>query len=205
MRTVFTSILIIMAGLLAIGCGDSQRLVDELAATNNRAAELDSMLTETQSQLTAASERAQEFKSLLAEARDERDALTSELATAKSRVTALKSELRRANTAHQKMADSLKAVAESVTMDLRTCQTELASAESRIVASERRINSLIRTRDSLYVFVDEVKPWYDYYRHEARRNWLKKLLGAGDAQKPETPEPVFGTEPPPTELEAARP
>lgn len=204
MRTAFTTILVIVA-LLAIGCSDSQRLEDQLAAANSRSAELDSLLTETQSQLTAVTAQADDLRLSLADVREERDGLSSKLESVQSQVAALRADLRNARNTHRSEADSLTAVAESVKMDLRTCQTELASAESRITASERRINTLVNSRDSLYAFVDEVRPWYEYYRHEAQRNWLKKLFGAGDAQSPEIPEPTFGNNAPAMELEAVRP
>lgn len=193
-----------LAAFLALGCGDTGNLETQLTAAENRAAELDSVLTETQAQLTETADRTEDYKQSLAEVRDEREALKTSLDNAKAEVTDLEFALREARDMRQYMVDSLTAVVASVDADRRTCYTELASAESRIKASERRINELTNTRDSLFAFMDDVKPWYAYYKHEAQRNWLKKLFSAGDRDQPDVPEPSFEAEGPPADLEAAR-
>ncbi len=204
MRTILITVFA-LAAFLALGCGDTENLETQLSATENRAAELDRLLTETQNDLTEVNERAQEFKQSLAKVHDEREALKTSLDNANAQVTDLKIDLREAKDMREHMVDSLRAVVVSVESDRRTCYTELASAESRIKASERRINDLTNTRDSLFAFIDEVEPWFAYYKNEAQRNWLKKLFGAGDMAKPEVPEPSFDIESPPADLEAVRP
>ncbi|MBD3299554.1 MAG: hypothetical protein GF341_12925 [candidate division Zixibacteria bacterium] len=204
MRTILITVFA-LAAFLALGCGDTENLETQLTATENRAAELDSMLTETQAELTDATDRAEDFKQSLAEVHDEREALKTSLDNANAEVADLKIDLRGARDMRRYMVDSLKAVVASVDADRRTCYTELTSAESRIKASERRINELTNTRDSLFAFMDDVEPWYAHYKHEAQRNWLKKLFSAGDMEQPDVPEPSFDADTPPADLEAARP
>jgi hypothetical protein len=113
--------------------------------------------------------------------------------------------MRRARVAYQQATDSLQGVNEALTIDINTLKSELDNSQIRIVASERRTNDLIRARDSVYAFVDELRPWYDYYKHEAQRNWLKKLFKAGDVPRPDGSEPSFDGDATSTQLEALKP
>ena len=203
MRTLYAPI-IAVAGLLAIGCGNSKQLEADLAAANTRAQELDSMLTVTQNQFQAEKEKSAEYQLALASAQEKHEDLNSSLNSANAQVKKLQSNLTQARAECTKALDSLNVVKMAVQSDLKTCETDLTDTQMRLETSELHAGSLMQTRDSLFGFVDDVRPWYGYYKQESHRNWLKKLFGAGRAKKPEKAEPSFDTKTTPANLEVNR-
>jgi len=190
--------------LIAVGCSQAD-LETELATTKAEMASLDSTLTATQAELNTSMARNDSLQQSLHLVENELDSVTESYESAAARANRLTAKLQEARTQYQATVDSLEAVTLTQETELDRWKTELENVKMRVTATERQKNDLIRTRDSLYAFIDDVQPWYDYYKNEARRNWLKKLFGAGDAEKPETTEPTFMPTETPEDLEAMRP
>ncbi len=75
--------------------------------------------------------------------------------------------------------------------DVKERETMVASLETQLKVALTESEKIRLQKDSLLAFIDDVKPWYDYYKKDSGRNWAKKLFGAGRAKKPTTPEPTF--------------
>ncbi len=177
--------------LLALGCGDAKRLESELAIANARVATLDSALTHAQHDLGEAVAHSANLQASLQAAQCERDDLTESLKSERLRVNRLDGQLQSAQTRYAATMDSLAAENFALTIDLHSWKTEVENSSIRILASERKINDLVRSRDSLSEYVDALGPWYEYYTREAGRGWTAKLFGAGKAPVPGSAEPVM--------------
>jgi len=196
---------IILATLVVSGCGVTERLESELAAANARIQTLDSTLTDLRGSYLLESAQVYNLTQSVDALESRRGELQASLAKAEARVGRLNADMRKARVEFELALDSLRAEYVALEIDRDALKGELDNDRIRIVASERQKNELMRTRDSLYAWVDDVRPWYDYYKHESRRNWLKKLFSADDAARPAGAEPTFATPAPATELEAQRP
>ena len=189
MRTIMI-ITVAAISLMAMGCGEAERLGSELAVANARVAVLDSALTNTQRDLGEAIAHTEGFEQLLETVQGERDDLAEYLKSANIEVRHLGDELRAARAEYSASVDSLEAVNFALQIDLNRWKAEVENSAIRVRATERQANEFIHARDSLYEFVDAVRPWYDYYTQEAGRGWTAKLFGAGRAVEPGSPEPV---------------
>lgn len=198
-------VVVVAAALTAVGCGDSGRLENELATANAQIGSLDSTLSGTQTELMSTRQRADSLARALRTSLAAVDSLSTSTGRLSDRLYATRTRC-------EKSLDSLRGVVQTAEEQAEGLGTRLQDAEAQIAALEQQTeglgserDDLRRERDSLFTFVDEVRPWYDYYRQEAQRNWLKKLFGAGNAEKPDSPEPSFEVTPPPVDLEAQRP
>jgi hypothetical protein len=204
MRTI-TIITVVAVSLVVMGCGNGEQLEADLANANAKVTVLDSTLTATQIDLRNARTQAADLERSLQATQGERDSLAELNASTAARAGRLRAELGAARERYQRSMDSLSAHNAALRLDIDRWKSEMEVANMQIRATERHANDLIRTRDSLYAFVDAVYPWYQYYKHEAGRNWAKKLFGAGRADTPSKAEPVFGSEGTGQELEALQP
>lgn len=193
------------AALLAVGCGNSGRLEGELAAANARIGSLDSTVTGTQTELMSTRQRADSLAKALRTSLAAVDSLSGATDRLSNRLYATRTRL-------EKSLDSLRGVLQAAEELTASLDTRLNDAQADIGALQQRADGLGSERDnlqierdSLFAFVDAVRPWYDYYRSQSQRNWLKKLFGAGNAEKPNDPEPSFDVTPPAPDLEAQQP
>jgi septal ring factor EnvC (AmiA/AmiB activator) len=177
--------------LLALGCGDSDRLESELTAANTRIATLDSALANAQQDLKDAVVHAENLKESLAATRSERDDLAEYLKSERQHVNRLDGELQAVRARYATSMDSLAAEKFALQIDLDRWKAEVEHSSMVNLAAERKIIAVEQARDSLSEFVEAVRPWYDYYSHEAGRGWPAKLFGADKADAPGTAEPVL--------------
>lgn len=203
MRTaVITAVL--ATALIAAGCGDRERLENELASANARLTEMDSTLAMSHTATNEASRRADSLSRSLRTSEASRDSLAESLKSAKSRAGRLEGELKSARAQFARTVDSLNGQNTVLMQQVRDWEAQMQNAEAQIASLQEQSAGYMRERDSLYAFVDDVKPWYDYYKQESRRNWLKKIFGAGRGKKPVDAEPVFAA-PTARDFEAHRP
>jgi exonuclease VII small subunit len=96
------------------------------------------------------------------------------------------------------------ATLDSLNREYQTQMTNLRDVQGQLAGTQQTLTAVTNQRDSVYAFVDQLRPWYDYYKKDSGRNWAKKLFGAGRAKKPTKPEPEFKT-PTPGQLEVTAP
>ena len=198
-------ITMLAVGLLIVGCGDQERLESELATANTKITTLDSTLVEALVAENQVIQRADNLALTLESTQTERDNLAASLQSAENRGDRLQQEIKTARVRHERALDSLWGINSALVLDVDRWAQQLENAEITIANLEQRANRFRLERDSVYAFVDDLRPWFDYYKHESRRNWFKKLFAAGDATKPGDPEPSFESTGPSVELEAQRP
>lgn len=181
-------IAILAAAVFVAGCGDTKRLETQLTQANTRVAELDSTLAATRD---AADRMSDSLGAAISLTAAERDSLAASLEGANARAGRLSSELRTVRAQFTHVRDSLTMANAALEQRIRNWETQMANTEAQIATLQERTGVLVSERDSLHGFVERVQPWYDYYRQEAHRNWLKKVFGAGRGHKPDAPEPTF--------------
>jgi chromosome segregation ATPase len=183
-----------MTAFLAIGCRNS-KMKDDLAVANASVHERDSLLTDSQNQNLAdrrqLQSQIQDSEEKLAAAENKCEKLATSLRSSQAEMRELQDHLSIATAQYNDTLDSLSSLLAAMQQGLNACESNLQESQTRWDASQALTDNLIQTRDSLYAFVDDVRPWLAYYRKESHRNWLKKLFGAGRAKKPESEELSF--------------
>jgi chromosome segregation ATPase len=192
----------LLAVLVAAGCNtEKKRLEGELATATARISELEQSVV--QSGLKADS-LADSLRHVEKRGQTIRDSLSDMLHAAVTKSQRLEANLQSARDKHRRTIDSLGTMRATLESTINEHRATVASLESQLTMAQGDAEKYRGQRDSLLAFVDDLRPWYDYYKHEAGRNWAKKLFGAGHGKKPTTAEPAFRT-PPAPELEAGRP
>lgn len=204
MRTVVI-VIVIAATLMAVGCGDTENLENQLATANTQVNTLDSALTATQSTLSLMVRRADSLQDVVQAEHAAFDSVSSSLKSAFARAGRAEQNLHAQRRRYETTIDSLNGINDMNQEQISNLLAQVQNGEAQVALLQEDNNGLTRQRDSVYAFMDRVQPWYDYYKHESQRNWLKKLFGAGNAGKPEVTEPEFNSTPPPVDLEAHRP
>lgn len=192
----------LLAVLVAAGCNtEKKRLEGELATATARISELEQSVV--QGGLKADS-LADSLRHVEQRGQTIRDSLSDMLHTAVTKSQRLEANLQSARDKHRRTIDSLGTMRATLESTINENRATVASLESQLTMAQGDAERYRGQRDSLLAFVDDLRPWYDYYKHEAGRNWAKKLFGAGRGKKPTAAEPAFRT-PPVPELEAGRP
>lgn len=178
--------------LLAAGCGtEEKRLEGELGLANSRITELEQASRQAGMRadslagtLTVAEQNAQRVRDSLANSR-------KELNDAVVKAQRIEARLQNERNAHRRSIDSLDQVRLALENTANERATTISSLETQLTIVQTEADRLRGQKDSLLAFVEDLKPWYDYYKKDSGRNWAKKLFGAGRAKKPTTPEPAF--------------
>ena len=204
MRTVVI-VIAIAATLMAVGCGNTENLQNQLATANTQVQTLDSALTATQGQLSTTIRRADSLRETLAAEHAAFDSVSNSLESAYARAGHAERTLHAERRRFQTTIDSLQGANDMNADQISRLLAQVQNGEAQVALLQDENNGLTRERDSVYAFMDRVEPWYDYYKHQSHRNWLKKLFGAGHSVKPDVTEPEFKSAPPAVDLEAKRP
>ena len=191
--------------ILAAGCNtEEKRLEGELTLANSRIAELQTTIQQTGQRadslsgtLTLAEQNAKRI-------RDSLDKSREELSDAVVKAQRVEARLQNERNMHRKSVDSLNQVRVTLEGTVAEREATIGGLEAQLTLTQAEADRLKGQKDSLLAFVDDLKPWYDYYKKDSGRNWAKKLFGAGRAKKPTTPEPVFQPRVEP-DLEAQKP
>jgi chromosome segregation ATPase len=200
---------IVAAGAVAImllaGCGaEEKRLEGELSLATARVTELEQAVSQAGMRadslalsLTQTEQQAQRVRDSLAEA-------DKALNAAVVKAQRVEARLQNERDVHRRSLDSANQVRMALESDVKERETQVASLETQLQVALTESDRIRAQKDSLLAFVDDLRPWYEYYKKDSGRNWAKKLFGAGRAKKPTTPEPAFQPRVEPN-LEAERP
>jgi chromosome segregation ATPase len=191
--------------VLTAGCNtEKKRLEGELNLANSRIAELEQSVTQAgiradslASTLSLAEQRAQRVRDSLNDSRE-----TANAAVVKAQ--RIEARLQAERDTHRRTADSLNQVKLALEGTVKERETMVASLETQLKVALDESDRNRAQKDSLLAFIDDLRPWYEYYKKDSGRNWAKKLFGAGRAKKPTTVEPTFQPRVEPN-LEAERP
>lgn len=198
-----TVIVVAIAGLLAVGCGtgEKKRLEGELAQSQSRVTELEQSVAQS---TTAADSLRSTLTQIQQQNQRMNDSLDEALHAAVTKSQRLQASLQSARDQYRKSVDSLNQVNTGLMDSVRSQLTRITGLESQLTTVQADLDKTRGQRDNLLAFNDQMRPWFDYYKKEAGRNWLKKVFGAGRGQKPTTTEPAFPSAIP-ADLEAANP
>lgn len=200
---------IVVAGAVAllvlVGCNAKEkRLEGELSLATARIAELEKTVTQ-------AGMRADSLANTLSQSEAQAKRVSDSLAEAEAKLheatvkaQRVEARLQTERAANRRTVDSLHQVRMTLEGQVKERETMVQSLETQLTVAQTEADRMRAQKDSLLAFIDDVRPWYDYYKKDSGRNWVKKLFGAGRAKKPTTPEPVFQPRVEP-DLEAERP
>ena len=191
--------------VLLSGCNaEEKRLQGELSLATTRVAELEQAVTQSgmradslANSLTVAEQHAQRVRDSLSESREQ-------LNSAVVKAQRVEARLQVERDTHRKALDSANQVRMALESDVQERETMVNSLETQLKVAMTEAEKIRAQKDSLLAFVDDLRPWYEYYKKDSGRNWAKKLFGAGRAKKPTSPEPEFQPRVEPN-LEAERP
>lgn len=191
--------------ILLVGCNaDEKRLEGELSLSTARVTELEQAVAQTgmradslANNLTLAEQRAQFVRDSLSESREQLHAAVVKSQRAEA-------TLQRERDAHRVVLANAENVRQTLENDVKERDAMVGSLETQLNVALTESEKIRIQRDSVLAFVEDLKPWYDYYKKDSGRNWAKKLVGAGRAKKPTTVEPAFQPRVEPN-LEAERP
>lgn len=120
----------------------------------------------------------------------ERDSVTRERETLAHNLRQLNSQVTRLRTDNQELEKSLDkslALRDSI---VTYCSNALADSSKALGQLRMEMSSAhltISQKDSL---LDEIRPWYTKWKHDAtKRNFIKVLFGSGKTKPPNFPEP----------------
>jgi chromosome segregation ATPase len=188
------SIVAVSAAALVLlsGCGaEEKRLEGELSLVTTRVVELEQAVAQTgmradslANTLTIAEQNAQRVRDSLAESREKLHA-----AVVKSQRT--EATLQKERDAHRVVLENANNVRLTLENDVKEREAMVYSLETQLSVAVTESDRIRGQRDSVLAFVEDLKPWYEYYKKDSGRNWAKKLVGAGRAKKPTTVEPAF--------------
>ena len=194
-----------VALVILSGCNAKEkRLEGELSLATTRVTELEQAVAQTgmradslANNLTLAEQRAQFVRDSLSESREQLHA-----AVVKAQRT--EATLQKERDAHRIVLENAENVRLTLENDVKERDAMVGSLETQLTVALTESEKIRIQRDSVLAFVEDLKPWYDYYKKDSGRNWAKKLFGAGRAKKPTTVEPEFQPRVEPN-LEAERP
>jgi chromosome segregation ATPase len=204
MRIIKATALAAAVILFAAGCGEKARLEGELAKADSTVVDLQTSLQQAN---VTADHKVDSLGREIAKVRVDRDSLDASLKNATAHAGKLAGDLRVARKQLKQAGDDLArrdATLDSLNREYQTQMTNLRDVQGQLAGTQQTLTAVTNQRDSVYAFVDQLRPWYDYYKKDSGRNWAKKLFGAGRAKKPTKPEPEFKT-PTPGQLEVTAP
>jgi len=173
------------------GTGERKRLEGDLAQARARISELDSTLALTRVSTDSLADSLSAVVLAIRRSQSKSESLQASYQTVAAKSKRLEKDLRTARTEFQRALDSLQFIRADLDNKVRTQNERLASAEAQLTSTQQEIEQVTGQRDSVLGLIEHTRPWLDYYKQEAKRNWVKKLFGAGRAKKPPTPEPAL--------------
>jgi chromosome segregation ATPase len=177
--------------LAASGCSNQDAEMRAQQATSQISAQTDS-LKALRTELTAKSDSIQIVLQLGANANEKIQSLTDQNQKASRNIAALSRKTEEMEKNYQDLVqssryeqfrrDSLLAEINSIFSD-----TNITLTEVRQELGNEKVMSQVKSD-----FIDNVKPWYNKWRHDAtQRNFLQVLFASGKAKKPVNTEPSF--------------
>lgn len=189
----------------AAGCNtEEKRLQGELTLANSRIAELEQAMNQSTMKADSISRSLAMTEQNAQRIRDSLNQAQEGLNDAVVKAQRVEARLQNERSLHRKSVDSLNQVKVALENTVTDREATISGLESNLTMTQVERDRLQGQKDSLLAFVDDLKPWYDYYKKDSGRNWAKKLFGAGRATKPTTPEPIFQPRVEP-DLEAQKP
>jgi hypothetical protein len=177
--------------LAASGCSNKDVEMRAQQATSQIAVQTDS-LKALHAELAAKADSIQIVMQLGANANEKIQSLTDQNQKASRNIAALSRKIEEKDKDYQNLEqsskyevfrrDSLLAEINSVFSD-----TNITLIEVRQELGNEKVMSQVKSD-----FIENVKPWYAKYKHDAtKRNFLQVLFASGKAKKPVNPEPSF--------------
>jgi flagellar basal body-associated protein FliL len=192
MYKILSAAVVGLTVLLAVsGCSNKDAEMRAQQATSQIAVQTDS-LKALRTELAAKSDSIQVVLQLGANANEKIQSLTDQNQRASRNVAALSRKTEEMEKNYQDLVqssryeqfrrDSLLAEINSVFSD-----TNITLTEVRQELGNEKVMSQVKSD-----FIDNIKPWYAKYKHDAtKRGFLKVLFASGKAKTPATPEPSF--------------
>jgi|GEM_PF-5425701 len=192
MYRILSAAVVGLAVLLAVsGCSDKEAVMRAQQATSQIAVQTDS-LRALRAELTAKSDSIQIITQLGANANGKIESLTDQNQKASRNIAALSRKIDEKDKNYQNLEqsskyevfrrDSLLAEINSVFSD-----TNITLVEVRQELGNEKVMSQVKSD-----FVENIKPWYNKWKHDAtKRNFLQVLFASGKAKKPINAEPSF--------------
>ncbi len=91
--------------------------------------------------------------------------------------------------AEAKYAHTVDSLTQQANVDAQDYQCKLQEAKSLNDSDAVEITSLKSQLISCDEMLAAARPWHAYYKQKADRGFFKRLVGAGKAKKPTTPDP----------------
>jgi chromosome segregation ATPase len=191
--------------VFAAGCNtEEKRLQGELTLANSRIAELEQSMNQTSAKADSVSRSLATVEQNAQRIRDSLEQSKLSLNDAVVKAQRTEARLQTERNLHRRSVDSLNQVRANLETTVAEREATIGGLESQLTMTTDERDRLQGQKDSLMAFVDDLRPWYEYYKKDSGRNWAKKLFGAGRAKKPTTPEPTFAPRVEP-DLEAQKP
>lgn len=184
MRSTIIGLAILLA-FTTSGCGERKRLEGELTKAQTRITELEGTLAQSNVSADSLADSLRSVVVAIEKTRAKSDSLEQSYRSVAARSKRLEKDLKVAREAFQKSLDSLHGIRLALDSTVRSQQARIQGTETQLASLQEDILRVSGEKDSVYAVIDRVRPWLDYYRQEASRNWLKKLFGAGRAKKPQ--------------------
>jgi chromosome segregation ATPase len=175
--------------LIMTGCSNEKQVLRQRVA-----AQADT-IAQINGKLQLKTDSLQNVTSQLNQTLVERDSVTKERETLAHNLRQLNSQVKQLKTNNQELEKSLDkslALQDSI---VTYCSNALGDSSRALGQLRTEISSAhltISQRDSL---LDEIRPWYTKWKHDAtKRNFIKVLFGSGKAKPPNFPEPDMGSQ-----------
>ncbi len=192
MKKILSAAVVGLTTLLAVsGCSNKELETRYQQATSQITAQSDS-LTAIRMQLAAKSDSLQVVMQLGGNANEKIQTLTEQNQKASKNIAGLTRKVEELNKNYAQLEqsskyevfrrDSLLAEINSVFSD-----TNITLTQVRQELGNAKVMSQVKSD-----FIDNIKPWYAKYKHDAtKRNFLQVLFASGKAKKPVNVEPSF--------------
>ena len=166
-----------------------KRLEGELTKAHGQITELEGTLAQSHASTDSLADSLRSVVAAIERARMNSDSLEKSYRVVAAKSNRLEKDLKTARTEFEKSLDSLQGIKYALDSTVRTQQLKIQGAETQVASLQQDILRVSGEKDSVYAVIDRVRPWLDYYKQESKRNWFKKIFGAGRAKKPQAPEP----------------
>ncbi|MBI5868022.1 MAG: hypothetical protein HZB43_06990 [candidate division Zixibacteria bacterium] len=188
MRSTIIGLAVLLA-LTTSGCGEKKRLEGELTKAHGQITELEGSLAQSHASTDSLADSLRSVVVSIERTRLKSDSLEKSYRLVAAKSKQLQKDLKIARAEFEKSLDSLQGIKYALDTTVRSQQFRIQGAETQVASLQQDILRVSGEKDSVYAVIDRVRPWLDYYKQESKRNWFKKLFGAGRAKKPQAPEP----------------
>ena len=177
--------------LVVNGCSNKEAEMRYQQATSQVTAQTDS-LRALRTELTAKSDSLQVVMQLGGNANEKIQSLSDQNKKASRNIATLSQKLQAREKDYQNLEASSKYEVfrrDSLLAEINTVfsDTNITLGEVRRELGNEKVMSQVKSD-----FIENVKPWYAKYKHDAtKRNFLQVLFASNKAKKPANPEPSF--------------